>query len=302
MLQPSTLADDGCVVNKELATLNTKKAIETILGAASANKLTIEERMEAKQRLDSYFTSVFVLQPKSQQSIADTIKMCVVPRDEWHWCLLCGKWATGTHTEGSDHCSRVMEMAAINEMIGPCASMRRWAPTPGLQGPLTQNAFKAFWGTEVAGMPQLVWQRLREGTTIRVSMPHWGKKSKKTLSFNDIREIEFAVVSYPGPNSGKYNIESERAVMWDDISTLEDEDGQMLQPHRQIPPTSGWWPVCAISWHTQALDHGFEEWGPYVSATTGGILCIYILCWYQLYNGTIVIEAWPILRMQQGRL
>ena len=25
MLQPSTLADDGCVVNKELATVNTKK-------------------------------------------------------------------------------------------------------------------------------------------------------------------------------------------------------------------------------------------------------------------------------------
>ena len=153
MLQTLTVADDGRVVSKAAANLDAEKAIKTILIVAEDSALSIEERMEAKMQLDSYFSAKFVVQPKKQETITNTIQAYIVPRDGWHWCLLCEKWCTECHEKSTDHQNRVLEMAAITEMIGPCTSLRRWAPTPGLQGPLTKNAFKAFLGADVETMP-----------------------------------------------------------------------------------------------------------------------------------------------------
>jgi len=99
MLQTLTVADDGCVVSKAAANLDAEKAIKTILIAAEDNTLSIEERMEFKQRMDSYFLATFVAQPKTQKSVVDTINKYVVPRDGWHWCLLCSKWTHGRPRE-----------------------------------------------------------------------------------------------------------------------------------------------------------------------------------------------------------
>ena len=119
----------------------------------------------------------------------------VVPRDGWQWCHLCEQWMTEAHIDSKYHIERVEEMSAITEMIGTCSSARRFSRTLGFQGLLTKSTFRTFWGSDVERMPQIVWQRLREGTQIRVSMPHWGNKSKEVLSIEDVKEIDFATVS-----------------------------------------------------------------------------------------------------------
>ncbi|MFM7985054.1 MAG: hypothetical protein ACKPKO_37615, partial [Candidatus Fonsibacter sp.] len=132
-------------------------------------------------------------------------------------------------------------------------------------------------------------------TQICVSIPHWGKKANRMLFLSDIREIEFAAVSYLGPHQGKYDIENERAIVWDDIATVEDEGGRALEPHRRVPPTAGWWPVCAITWKTKRMDHGFNDWGP------TWLPCLVAHCAYTFFVGTSCMMApWSSRRGQSS--
>ena len=156
MLQSSTITEDGCTIDEASAKQSTEAAIAKILEAANTNKFTIEERMAAKRKLDSYFAPKFAVKPKKKESIELTLKTYVVPRDKWEWCHLCEKWMTDTHRDSKDHIERVEEMSAITEMIGTCSSARRFSKTPGLQGLLTKSAIRTFWGSDVEGMSQIV--------------------------------------------------------------------------------------------------------------------------------------------------
>ena len=137
---------------------------------------------------------------------------------------------------------------------------------------------------------------------------------------SDIKGIGFAAVSYPG--SGKYNLncDGERAVHWDDLvgdyddalplmdlpkgERLIDEKHDCLNrrnmPLREdIPAGSGWWPACIVTWTTQPLDHGFTSYETYFAAASNGQLLVYVVCWYQLMDSSILITAWPIRLMSR---
>ena len=122
-------------------------------------------------------------------------------------------------------------------------------------------------------------------------MPGMSNKAKNILKLEDIRSLGFAAVSYPG--QGRYTVggdRPERAVRWEDLHEVE---GVQLQ--HAIPETSGWWPALIITWHTEHLDHGFETREEYFPRVCVGILTVYVICWYQLVNGSWSMTAWPIL-------
>ena len=162
--------------------------------------------------------------------------------------------------------------------------------------------FKAFWGSRIREMPRIVLDRLSRGTNIEVLMPHGGKKHKKMLKASDIRSIGMAAVSYKG--DGKYGSSSscpERAVRWDDLIESQesgDAEDMVLNLAHQLPQGSGWWPACIVNWHTVHEDHGYSDHTEYYSLVCCGVLCIYVICWYQLMDGEWALTAWPILLTQ----
>ena len=198
------------------------------------------------------------------------------------------------------HSLRCNETAAADEMIGQCSSLRRFSSIPGLTGPLSMKSFKAFWGSRIREMPRIVLDRLSRGTKIEVDMPHWGKKAKKVLEASDIRSIGLVAVSYKG--DGKYNSSSspEYAVRWDDLIESQDEEVEdiVLNLAHQLPAGSGWWPACIVNWHTMHEDHGFSDHTEYYAQVCCGVMCIYVICWYQLMDGEWALTAWPILFTQ----
>ena len=161
-------------------------------------------------------------------------------------------------------------------------------------------------------MPAILMDRLRSGVKIEVhmSIPQWSEKKlyKKVLAIDDIRSIAFCCVSYPG--DGKYNVTSdlpERAILWDRLEPpikddfgrhmgrLIDDDFHKIETRDKIPPGSGWWPGCVINWKTQAEDHLCASAPEYYTRCGRGVIGIYVICWYQLMDGAIIITAWPVL-------
>ena len=273
-----------------------------------------------KKAIDEFFTARFTVKPKSALSVAATETRYISERDGWHWCNLCKKWLDATHRASTEHTTKVHELAAIDEMIGECSpeSARRWSDTPGLTGPLSRGAFRAFWGQNVDQMPQLVMDRLRSGANIEVQMsiPEWSQKKlyKKLLSMEDIAGIGFCCVSYPG--SGKYHLHAdlpERAITWDQLeepvkedtpsvdengrklSRLIDDDAHKVETRDKIPPGSGWWPGCVVTWKGQAQDHLCASAPDYYVSCGWGRIGVYVICWYQLFDGSYIITAWPVL-------
>ena len=309
----------GIVLPRSEASFLTPQAqIHCIMRSAEVNKLDLEERMELKRERDSFFEPKFIPRPQSHASIDHVTKRYTIMKDGWQWCIMCSKWATAEHNSSTIHVERTHEMAATDEMIGSCRSLRRWEPTPGLTGELTQTRFKDYWGDEVENMPQLLRNRLLAGAKIVVSLPHLGKKATKEIALDSIKGIGFAAVSYPG--TGKYSLDfdGERAVYWGDLlgdyddalplsdmpnkERLIDEKNDAMNRKsmtlsERIPPGSGWWPACIVTWDTQHLDHGFTSYEGYYTAVVNGQLCVYAVCWYQLMDGTILITAWPIRLM-----
>jgi hypothetical protein len=213
------------------------------------------------------------------------------------------------------HYQRVQEIAAGDEMLGPCQSKRRWEAAPGCPT-LDVDSFRAFWGNRVTDMPQLLMQQLKDGVMINVRI---SPKKTKQLGLADVKSIGFVAVSYPG--QGKYGahdglMQQDMAHRWEEVcdappeAAMSREFKQLIDDDlahavnsvqkggsewkRECPKGHGFWPGCSITWHGQAADHGATDERQYFRLVVDGILVTYVLCWYQLADGTRVIEAWPI--------
>jgi len=268
------------------------EAVNHIIHKAETNRFTVTELMELKGVIDNFFNPSFVVKPNTQESVAQVQRRYVVPREGYPYCILCSKWSNETHLSSTEHVKRAEETAAADEMIGPCVSIRRFSSTPGMVGPLSKSAFRRFWGADVdTNMPQLLMDRLKKGCTIEVMMRSISKKAKRVLRMEDVRSVGFSAVSYPG--QGRYATagqQPERAIRWEDLT----EDAETHLQH-SIPPNSGWWPALIVTWHTEHLDHGYDTREEYFPQVCVGILTVYVICWYQLVDGSVCLTAWPIL-------
>ena len=303
-----TLASGGTWVDPtEHKALTSERNVlmETARSVADANNMDTEELMMYVKEIDHFFAPQFVAKARTAESVASVKDRYLTMRDGSRFCLLCKKWDTGNHTESAWHQARVEEVACADEMIGICSTSRRHEGTPGMTWPLTTKNFRKFWGEEITNMPALLRDKLRAGSTIEVQMPSMGKKAKRLLKLDDIRSVGLGAVSYPGQGKYKpYADVPERCVRWDWMEELAQEQGEdtAFVPNTPIPPNSGWWPVCIISWDTEHTDHGYASREAYYTAVINGTLTVYILCWYKLMDGTILITAWPVFLASRSLL
>jgi hypothetical protein len=220
---------------------------------------------------------------------------------------------------------RLNEMAAADEMVGPCQSKRRFESSPGLQAGLTRKRFRAFWGDRIDSMPRLVQERLNNNATIEVSF--FTGKQKIKLTKERIVNLGFGCVSYPGV--GKYLPEVDRCIRWENLADTElfedtplvsadgviterliDEknedqasmldkclDGTVIRGHNGV--TRGWWPVVVINWDTMAKDHGFTDHREFFRLQAEGRIPLYVTCWYQLADGSWILIAWPVFALSR---
>ncbi|MFM7981898.1 MAG: hypothetical protein ACKPKO_21520, partial [Candidatus Fonsibacter sp.] len=54
------------------------------------------------------------------------------------------------------------------------------------------------------------------------------------------------------------------------------------------------WPALIIYWDGMAEEAGVSP-GDHIAMVTAGVLVIYIVCWYQLVDGSWSLTAWPVL-------
>ena len=80
-------------------------------------------------------------------------------------------------------------------------------------------------------------------------------------------------------------------MRWDDMT---EEEPDTLTPAGT--PQSGWWPVCQISWASEPQVFNFDEQNRtlYFVGQCSGVICIFIVCWCQLQDGGLEIQAWPV--------
>jgi hypothetical protein len=307
---------------KEAATPD--QLIASLIEQYDASKLTLEERMNFMRQIDELFAPKFAMEPKSKLSWDECHNRYMSLRGEWQqwYCDLCEKYADDNHSSSAQHKLRLNEMAAADEMVGPCGSKRRFEPQPGLQLGLTRKRFRSFWGAQVDNMPKLVQDRLNEGATIEVSF--FTGKRKITLTKERIVNLGFGCVSYPG--TGKYCPQIDKCIRWEDLSETplledmpmsgnceqlideknEDQAGmlaKMSSMEKHMDGTvvrgrdgsvRGWWPVVIINWDTIAQDHGFMDHREFFRQQAAGLIPLYVTCWYQLADGSWVLVAWPV--------
>ena len=285
-----------------------QEVIEENLRLLAEQKMTMEEKVEWARQLDEYFRPKFVKDPQWETSWEEAHRDSLdhVEGDQWS-CRLCdkqvwgGKWAAqDSHCKSAPHTERLKEQAAANEMIGRCKSARRFEKRPGYQGVLNGedgwDGFKDFWGTEVLKMPDLVWNRLRQGVRLRVDMPHWGKSSHIMVDAQNVCDIVPGAVSYGG--QGKYIDGVDKVLVYGKCDQLIDNDGYQKQPEdregsgRRAGHGRGWWPVSVITWHGQHSDHGYPDAAAYFRDAWSGRTRCYVLCWYHLFDGTMALQVW----------
>ena len=56
----------------------------------------------------------------------------------------------------------------------------------------------------------------------------------------------------------------------------------------------GWWPAIVVSWDGEHLAFSNFDHRTYYDMQNQGRIRIWVICWYQLWDGTLVVEAWPI--------
>ena len=272
--------------------MTSEQLVGALIAKANRKKITIEERMWHLSSIDAYFAPKYAEKPrcpKSEDIVND--RFIVKQGSEGHmFCTLCNKWDSDTHRSSQMHKERCSEMALCDEMVGLCNSTRRWSS--GLANPICKSSFRSHWGKDIDNMPRLLKDRLAKGCRITVTMPHWGKKGKKTIGLDDIMSLGFCAVTYPG--SGKYRtINSavpDRALEWSEIP----EDEPLVELMDELPNDAIWWPATVINWHDQHIDHEYSSRDEYFTKVISGILCIFVLCWYQLMDDSWELQAWPI--------
>ena len=279
---------DVVVHRSDLDGLNAADRVDRIKEVADVNPFTLAERIHIKQEIDSYFSARFVPLPTTQASVDRVHKQFMTLKDGHWWCSLCDKWGTDPHIGSTEHNSRLTELASGDEMIGIATSKRRFESTPGLMGPLSRKAFRSYWGSEGdARMGDVLRDRMTKGTCLEAKLT---KRFTRKITLENIISHGLSVVSYPG--AGKYGTggnEPERAVRWEDIKEYDDT---ILSA--TCPRTFGWWPALIVQWAEQHADHGFTSRAEYYSRVMCGTLPVYVVCWYQLVDGTWSMVLWPI--------
>ena len=270
------------------------------------HKLSTEEMMVFVAQLDSHFRPKYSPKPNTKEAWDKAhYNMMVYRGNGQYWCRLCDKMCTGGggqdgHTCSSAHRIRVEEQAAADEMCGEAKSARRFERTSGFEGVLHHDwsEFKDFWGMSIENMPEVVWSRLRAGTRLEIDMPHWGKKAKISIDHTRVCTVELAAATYPG--QGKYDDATDRIVPFGKLSRLIEDDGFYKESSNgdkggwHSPPGRGWWPVCMITWDTQHLDHGYQTAELYFRDMLSGRVKCYVICWYQLFDGTYLLSVWAV--------
>jgi hypothetical protein len=271
----------------------------------SEQKFTLEERVHFARSIDEHFRPKYSPKPKDRESFERAHYNALAARGPGEWfCRLCKKAVFSgphdSHTTSALHRQRCEEQAACDEMCGVAESVRRFEEGCGYTGVLTEDwdGFKRFWGCNVTNMTEIVWSRLRSGNKLEVDMPHWGKKSKIQLGIDRIRTVEMAAVTYPG--QGKYDASRDCLVPYGKFERLIEDDGfykagsDGSSKGWSSPPGRGWWPVCMITWDTQHVDHGYSSAEVYFRDMVSGRVMCYVLCWYQLFDGTFVLSVWAV--------
>lgn len=285
------------------------------------NKFSTEEKMRYTFAIDEFFRPKFVQSPMDERIYYDCHARYVLPRDGAYYCYLCNKWADEVHTNSQLHVQRLLEMSSADEMIGTCVSFRRWEEEPGLQGPLTRQRFMQFWGSKVTNMIQIIRDRIMSGASIKVA---YSTKGRVFLNKGNTLNFGLCCVSYPG--QGKYSDTFDRAVRWEDLQAedqLQDAPMMMTGGYDQLIDEKncdqqqivdncgkeggerkymdgysmqgrGWWPAIIVTWDGENLCFGTYDRRAYYKLQNQGRLRVWVICWYQLCDGTNVMEAWPI--------
>ena len=154
MLQAMTASSSTTVAirGSVLDSLTNEQKFGRIIDTANAKQLTREEKMAHKRMVDAFFTGVFVIEPHTSKSISDVNLRSLHYRDGNMYCRMCSKWANKEHMSGSEHRSRISELAACDEMIGPATSFRRFDISPGFRGPLSKASIRNYWGQDIENM------------------------------------------------------------------------------------------------------------------------------------------------------
>jgi hypothetical protein len=284
----------------------------------AAQRFTQEELMEKARLMDTFFRPKFAALPQSDEAVATAHFDMLVDRGNNEWfCVLCqkvcygGLWGTrDAHCQSDLHKTRVWEHAAANQMIGRARSARRFSSTPGFVGNIGEGeedggwrGFKEYWGDDViTNMGEIIWNRLRSGVRLQVDMPHWGKKQHLVLTHNQVCDIVPGAVSYGG--SGKYFEGVNKVVPFVKSDQLIDNDGYHKAPEggHRAGEGRGWWPVSIITWHGQHSDHGYHDSAVYFRDMWSGRTKCYVLCWYQLMDGSMILTVWAVYMIGASRL
>ena len=272
-------------------------AIEEVLDQMAEMRFTKEELMQYFFDCSEYFAPKWITEPS--HDLMDAARQRYISlKDGSEYCNLCDKFSNWNHEHSVEHTRRLKETAAGDLLIGTChpKSARRFSNGAGLPSSLSQELMLAYWGSDLEKMPQLVWERLRSGCYFKGMLPGWGK-SGKYLKLTDVSNIELAAVQYAG--QGKYS-PTDPCVLWDQIP----KDATMkLHGLPDGNKEKGWWPVCAISWHSEALDMSFHGGNnAYITLKGAGGTITWVICWYQLFDGEWELVLWGVFVRPTSRL
>ena len=249
-----------------------------------------------------------------------TMDELTAQREGWKFCLICQKWLTDEHAVSSEHKRKLNEIAATNQMVG-CAptlnGLRRFAPCRGLEARCSHKGFRDFWGQEInVAMPKIIRSRLAAGVVLEIELP-WkskGKVAKRVVKADELRDVTFGAASYGG--DGKYLPSVDCMLDWSDPDLMKEQlidekneemnsadGGRQMMDYGRAVPGRGWWPVCAVWWTGMETDLQFPgTFGELLQACMNGFHVCFVLCWYQLHDGSWAITAWPCWFRNRSRL
>jgi hypothetical protein len=296
-----------------------------MLERLATQKLTLEENVDNFiLSTELYWEAKFLPKP-DKDWYAWTEEQQTERRGAWNelWCVCCAKYTGDSHKASSLHITKVNELACCNMMMGIGGS-RRFSPTAGCMGHCNVHKFRRYWGLDVdRQFVNILNDKLQNGTIISVELPYKcnGKPATKFLTRGDINSAVFAPASYGG--DGKYKqgldccLDWSCEDLWTDDTPLQDapslghmtekgasceggdgevlirEKDEALNYGREVSGR-GWWPVCAVFWDDQHTDARFDgDSAQYRVNVMNGSLTAYVLCWYQLHDGSEIITAWP---------
>ena len=270
------------------------EVIEAVLDKADEMKFTKDDLWQLMEDHTELFKPRWIKDP-SQRSISDVERRYTVQKDVWaSTCTLCDKETCEAHRCSAEHQKRVRETAAGDELIGPCSRLSRRRFSGGLCGALTAAAMKEWWGNNVETMVALTWDKLNKGSCFEFSLPGWGSW-KKRVTAEETTNIQLGSIMYKG--DGKYDEKLDKVVLWDHMTLIDPRDAPKLLQGRS------WWPVCVVSWVGEHKDLSF--WGTdaeYRSHQARGLLPVFVICWYQLFDNDWVMILWPVMLHPPSRL